>query len=144
MGIYQSCDDGSWSSARAEDMVFLTLKQWRKPDIQAHHHGLDLSAGSSMGAITRDGGLGWLCGVLRWRTWPLFSFLSLLLFLYYFVCVSDRDGLPNGFDYYLFSRLGPLMFWSRSPLGNVPTSTWHLALFPFSDTFWRGNGRERL
>lgn len=102
MGIYQSYDDGSWSSARAEDMVFSTLKQWRKPDIQAHYHGLDLSAGSSMGAITRDGGLGWLCGVLRWRTWPLFSFLSLLLFLYYFVCVSDRDGLPNGFDYYLF------------------------------------------
>lgn len=95
-------DTRTWSLSSLEAMAATPIS--KPTTFTAWACRLGRRLGPSMAAFTRNGGLGWLSGVLRWRSWPLFFFfLSLLLFLYYFVCVSDRDGFTQRIRLLLFS-----------------------------------------
>lgn len=132
-------DTRTWSLSSLEAMAATPIS--KPTTFTAWACRLGRRLGPSMAAFTRNGGLGWLSGVLRWRSWPLFFFFLSFFYSCTILCVYlTETALPNGSDYYFF-LLGP-----RTTDVVVSTSTWASFAYFLSPTrfCFRGNGRERL
>lgn len=142
-----SDDDWELHSLGAKDMTqehgpSWPSRQWPRPRHPCHqHHGLGLSAGSKHGCFyTGRAGLVGLAACCDGGLGLFFPFYPILLFLYYFVCVSDRDGFTQRIRLLPFfssmDLLGPLMLWSPRRLG-------HLCLISFLRHFFFFLPRQR-